>query len=95
MGDTTRVRADVTHPFSRPGVRQMKPTLKHRAAVWNGILGTMYAMSPEGVIRYFDYAWDEAVAFAQLGEDLRVYRADRQHPHHSGYRARQMVLWTR
>lgn len=53
-------------------VRKMKPTKKHRAAIWECMLGTVFAMNPKGDIRYFDYDWDKAKEFAQLGDDLRI-----------------------
>lgn len=64
------------HPFS--GARKMKPTLKHRPAIWECMLGTVYAMNDAGDRRYFDYDWDAAREFAGVGEegrDPRVYRA--------------------
>ena len=41
-----------------------KPTLKHRPILTFGILGTVYGISPEGEVRYFDYDWDVALEFA-------------------------------
>jgi len=55
-------------------VRKMKPTKKHRAAIWECALGTVFAVNPKGEIRYFDYDWDKAKEFAELGDDLRIYR---------------------
>ena len=43
--------------------RKMKPTMKHRPAVWEGILAAVYATDGQ-TVRYFDYDWDAAVAFA-------------------------------
>lgn len=58
--------------------RSMPPTLKHRPAVWENMLGTVYAMNDAGQTEYFDYDHDAAKAFAgvESGErDLRLARA--------------------
>jgi hypothetical protein len=77
--------------------RRTKPTKLHRPAVWENMLGTVYAKSPAGEVRYFDYDWDGAVAFAGVkaeGTDPRTWRSERgvsygtHGPHHG-----QMVLW--
>lgn len=44
--------------------RRMPPTQKHRPAVWEMMLGTVYAMNDDGETKYFDYKWDDAVAFS-------------------------------
>lgn len=44
--------------------RNMPPTQKHRPALTFGILGTVYGISPEGVVQYFDYDWLRALRFA-------------------------------
>jgi hypothetical protein len=44
--------------------RKMPPTLKHRPALTFGILGTVYGISPEGEVKYFDYDWLGALRFA-------------------------------
>lgn len=66
----------VTHPFA--GARKMKPTQKHRPAIWEAMLGTVYACNDEGQVRYFDYDWDAAREFAGVApeRDLRVWRQD-------------------
>lgn len=67
-----------THPFA--GARRMKPTLKHRAAIWECLLATVYARNAAGEVRYFDYDWDAAREFAGValeGSDPRVWRSDR------------------
>ena len=46
--------------------RKAKPTLKHRPAIWENMLGTVYAMNDVGDIRYFDYDYDAAMDFAGL-----------------------------
>ena len=63
-----------THPFA--GARKMKPTQKHRIAIWECMLGTVYASNGTET-RYFDYDWDGAREFAGVtaeGADPRVYR---------------------
>lgn len=84
--------------------RKDPPTRAHRPAVWECMLGTVYANSPNGEVRYFDYKWDEAVAWA-LGEgrtlrdvDPRTYRASeplRFSKAGTGISRRQYVLWFR
>lgn len=46
--------------------RHTRPTLKHRPAIWENMLGTVYAMNDDGEVRYFDYRHDEARAFAGI-----------------------------
>ncbi len=57
--------------------RKMKPTKKHRPAIWECMLGTVYAMNDEGVIEYFDYKYDEAIAFSGVSDltDNRLSKA--------------------
>lgn len=63
--------------FLGTNCRKMKPTKQHRPAVWEAILGTVYAQNDEGKVRYFDYDWEAALRFAGVSEDRdpRVYRA--------------------
>lgn len=82
-----------------------RPTKKHKAAVWEGILGAVYAADPAGNVRYFDMDWNAALEYAQVdGEDadLRVYRYKqgrdrvgvRVGPYGTdGPRNGQLVLW--
>lgn len=56
-----------THPFA--GARKMKPTQKHRIAIWENMLGTVYAQNDAGEVKYFDYDWDAAREFAGANED--------------------------
>ena len=91
-----------THPFAG-GVRK-RPTLKHSPVIWEAMLGTVYAASPSGEVRYFDYRWDEARAFAEIDpavDDLRVARK-RDYPRPYGVSfyggskepyANQLCLW--
>ena len=88
--------------------RKAKPTLKHRPAIWENMLGTVYAMNDVGDIRYFDYDYDAAMDFAGLdltagfedADDLRVARPNRNVRYGHGRnscpepRQNQWVLWT-
>ena len=62
--------------------RKANPTRKHRAAIWECMLGTVYAMNDAGEVRYFDYKWDEAVAFAGVTpeRDPRTAKPTCPHP---------------
>ena len=64
--------------------RRMKPTKKHRPAIWEGMLGTVYAMNEAGETKYFDYDWDDAKAHAGIPDktDIRLYR-HREHIRYS------------
>jgi len=83
-----------------------KPTKSHKPAIWEAMLGTVYAMSPDGEIKYFDYNWDEAAKFAQVhsNEDLRVFRVSRDRVFRWGNgkaesymqpRLNKLVLWAK
>lgn len=63
-----------THPFA--GARKAKPTQKHRPAIWEGILGAVYAMNDANQVQYFGHDWDGAREFAGVTEDrdLRLHR---------------------
>jgi hypothetical protein len=81
------------------------PTTKHIPLIWEGILGTMYAMNPdkEGYgyfkIKYFDYDYEAAMKFAKINEctDLRKFKMDKMRNYsgdpHKSPRKGQMVLW--
>lgn len=79
-----------THPFH--GARRMKPTLKHRPAIWECMLGTVFARNAAGQVKYFDYDWDAARAFAGITpeSDPRVYKAAGSSEH---IRKGQLVLY--
>ena len=49
--------------------RKMKPTKKHRPAIWENLLGTVMAMNDLGETHYFDYDWDAAKAHAGVDGD--------------------------
>lgn len=61
------------HPF-HGGVKKRGITQRHRPLIWENMLGTVMARSPEGVVTYFDYDWDAARAHAQVDghTDLRI-----------------------
>ncbi len=79
--------------------RKLAPTLQHRPAIWECMLGTVYAMSPSGEVRYFDYDHDAAVEFAEISADSdpRIARPNRRVSYTGDIvtepRARQTVLW--
>lgn len=56
--------------------RKMPPTLKHRPAIWECMLGTVYAMNEARESKYFDYDHDAARKWAGVADktDIRVYR---------------------
>lgn len=73
MKNTTRTHRTFASMYGRA----MKPTRQHTPVMWEGILGTVYAVSPEGVVQYFDYDWAGAVAHVALSDDadVRIARA--------------------
>jgi hypothetical protein len=83
--------------------RRMKPTQKHRPAVWECMLATVYAMNDAGEVRYFDYDWDAAVEWAGVREDGRDPRTFKNPFRCSVGRgatattisAKRVVLWVR
>lgn len=79
-------------PFA--GAARKRPTRKHRPAVWEAMLATVYARNAAGVTRYFDYDWDAARAFAGVDQatDLRLYRAAQSERH---IRKGQLVLYVK
>jgi hypothetical protein len=63
------------HPFA--GGKPGKPTKAHRKAIWESMLGAVYAQNDEGEIKYFDYDWAGARAFAgveEQGRDPRIFK---------------------
>lgn len=68
---------DTTHPLSAAtGFPRQRPTRRHRPALWEGILGTVYA-SDGHVGRYFDYDWAAARAYAGVDAEGADARLDR------------------
>ncbi len=73
---TERARNRNSEAFAtfRAVARKMAPTKQHRAAIWENMLGTVYAMNKAGETRYFDYDYAAAVAFVGPVQDVRVAR---------------------
>jgi len=84
---------ETTRKFDVEG-RKMKPTKKHRPALWECMLGTLYAMNDDKNVEYFDYDWDSAREYAGVTEDrdVRFWRADRNYPGRGPSRGK-IVLW--
>jgi hypothetical protein len=64
---------DRTFVNFRRSARAMPPTKSHRPALWENMLGTVYAMNSSRKVRYFDY--DYAAAMDWIGtqvHDVRV-----------------------
>lgn len=77
--------------------RKAKPTKQHRPAVWECMLGTVYAANDAGTTRYFDYDWAGALSYAGVeeeGRDPRLARADRNYAG-DGPRKGRWVLFVR
>lgn len=58
-------------------LRLKSPTQKHRPAMWEGILGAVYAMNDKRVIKYFDFDYKGARAWCGIegeGRDPRTAR---------------------
>ena len=62
--------------FAGVPARDMKPTKRHRPAIWENMLGTVYAMDDAGAIRYFDLDHAAAIEFAgaNFDRDPRIAR---------------------
>ncbi|NBV88195.1 MAG: hypothetical protein EBR88_01575 [Betaproteobacteria bacterium] len=74
------------------------PTKSHVPAVWECMLGAVYARNAQGETRYFDYNYEAARAWAGLGQgklDIRVSRAKESTGGPEGIRKGQLVLWVR
>lgn len=52
------------------------PTKNHRPAIWENMLGTVYAMNDSFETKYFDYNWDAAKEYAGISnkKDVRIYK---------------------
>lgn len=61
--------------------KKIRPTLKHRAAMWEGMFGAVYAMNDQGVIRYWDYDYEGAKVWAGITNerDIRIFKCPRSH----------------
>jgi hypothetical protein len=80
--------------------KKMRPTLKHRPAIWENMLGTVFAMNDKLENRYFDYNWDGAAKFAGISKkkDIRIFKQTRQvnygsNPNWMEPRFKQTILW--
>ena len=78
-----------------------KPTKGHRAALWENMLGTVWAVNDAGEVKFFDYDLRGARAFAGVKEsrDPRVsrhpYPGQRVHngPDYAQPTNKQLILW--
>lgn len=74
---------------------QKPPTRKHRPLVWENMLGTVYATDGQ-TVRYFDFDWDAALAFAGVPDATDLRSARNPHAFRVGDHtvdARRFVLW--
>ena len=75
----------------------MPPTLKHRPAIWECMLATVYAMNEEGETRYFDYDWEAAIDWAGIAnkQDVRLACKKRNVRYSNGTDPQmgKLVLW--
>ena len=85
-------------------VKKARPTRGHRPAVWECMLGTVYALNDKREVRYFDYDHKAALAFAGVDRpdaDLRLHRIGQYDPVYSwadngdSPRRGKLVLWVR
>jgi hypothetical protein len=95
------------NPLNPTGKAESKPpTLQHKAAVWESMLGTVCAANREGVSKYFDYDYEAAIKYADIkGADLRVSRYTKRvrrtgitngsYLWPEGPRRGQLVLWAK
>ena len=84
--------------FAGVPARKMRPTKKHRLAIYAGILGTVYAVNEDGDVEYFDYDLEGARAFAGIvaDSDPRIGKPDNyRYTNSDGYEPRkgQNALW--
>jgi hypothetical protein len=65
-----------TNKFAGIPAHKKEPSKKHRAAMWEAMLGTVRARNKKGATKTFDYDWEGAAKFsgADIGKDNRVYR---------------------
>ena len=82
--------------------RKMKPTKQHRPAMWECMLGAVYAMNTDGEIKYFDYRYEAAAKWAGVNDSEADCRLFRMHRHctwsngkmdHAEPSFKQLVLW--
>lgn len=101
---SNRMDAGMTTYLGIPA-RKMSPTSGHRPAIWEAMLGTVYALSPDGEARGFDYDYEAARAFAGVdkpGSDPRLWKMEKQNVSYirkgatyAEPRRGQRVLWVK
>lgn len=64
--------------FARVTGRKAKPTRQHRIVMGENMLGTVWAVSPSGEYKYFDYDWEGAKAWTEIDgdSDVRIWNSD-------------------
>jgi hypothetical protein len=65
--------------FAGIPVNERKPTRLYRAAVWECMLETIYAMNDSGEVRYFNRDWRAAARFSGALVETRRARLWRNH----------------
>lgn len=76
-----------------------KPTSNHRPAIWENMLGTVFAMNDEGKIKYFDYKIEDAKEYANIKnkKDIRIFKNEKKirytNDEEKNPRINQTVLW--
>lgn len=60
--------------------RKMKPTKRHRPAIWECILGAVFAMNENREVKYFDYDHEGAKEFGGINNsnDVRFYKYNKE-----------------
>ena len=88
------------NPLYPKGTREIKPTRKHRPAIWESVLGTVYAYNGKDPVQYFDYDWDSAHRYAGVSPDRdpRVFKITRsmkyvRYPGSVTPPTGQLILW--
>ncbi len=105
METSRSVLFGVTCSALKPTRSHKKGANNHRPAVWDCVLGTVYALNDDGECKYFDYDLKGALEFAgvapdrdprayRLGHD-RAYRYVTKGATEGNPRVGNMVLWIR
>jgi hypothetical protein len=77
-----------------PDAPRRPPTKNHRPAIWENMLGSVYAQNDQGEIKYFHRDYEDAVAFSgasEPGRDPRLYRMKASYQ--TGPRKGKLVYW--
>jgi hypothetical protein len=80
-------------------VKRAKPTKNHRPAIWENMLGTVYAMDDNRKIKYFDYDYEAAKAYSNVAEKKDIRLAKVTEPltwdgsSHANPRKGKLVIW--